>query len=611
EVYSASDREAIEQSVAGSADFIFTFPEWSAMNRAMLRAESFMAAALAFPKHPHADDWRKMAEILADDSLGKWEIEDAQIYHAVWLKAYIHYLDLTGQDRVFRSPMMQYYFRYFVSLLTPNRMIPEFGDGRWNLNIRDYCEVLEHGAKEYQSGEMQWAADEIFRNIVRRNYPNGGPDSGRAFDSPDLRFAQLLIERLQNRDPTVETEVPEFSSGDALEGVISKKVVFRSGWEEDAAYLLLNYKDEGYYSVHQKDYLKRTLAVEEEKMHHGHSDENSICLFMQDGTVLLSDGNYREVAPSGKYGAFRADIFHNRVVVRAEKKSPGQPFFEILRNSGAYNDDVRTSKIDFQTFPEIEYSRTRLEDMKNHYRWDRTLLRHRKEDYFIMMDALKFFRSDYYTVVNLLHTRKILDRGENWYLTRIDQLAGEYPNQGDLNLLVIFLRDLDSGLQEEWRDLQEELAVFQGDSRYYDAGLVESFVTVLYPLEPGADPESVVRRFRLIKDDLNGVAVRVDSGTGTDLCGVKLALDLDLLAEDVRPRYNYQSGKLVYGPVETDADMFFLNTSGESPRYSATNLVRFVYEDNVLFDAPESNFFQVWGRSDHVGRAKWRRWGNY
>ncbi|HKJ69981.1 MAG TPA: hypothetical protein VKA68_18665, partial [bacterium] len=116
EVYSTADRKTIEQSVAVSADFIFTFPEWSAMNRAMLRAESFMAAALSFPSHPHADDWRKMAEILADDSLGKWEIEDAQIYHAVWLKAYIHYLDLTGQDRVFRSPMMQYYFRYFVSL---------------------------------------------------------------------------------------------------------------------------------------------------------------------------------------------------------------------------------------------------------------------------------------------------------------------------------------------------------------------------------------------------------------------------------------------------------------------------------------------------------------
>ena len=39
--------------------------------------------------------------------------------------------------------------------------------------------------------------------------------------------------------------------------------------DKDATYVMLNYKDEGYYSVMQKDYLKQNLAVEEEKMHHG------------------------------------------------------------------------------------------------------------------------------------------------------------------------------------------------------------------------------------------------------------------------------------------------------------------------------------------------------
>ena len=87
--------------------------KWSAMNRAMLRAESFMAAALAFPNHKRANKWKKMAEILASDSIEKWEIEDAQIYHPVWLRPYINYLDLTGRTEVFQSPVMKFYFDYF------------------------------------------------------------------------------------------------------------------------------------------------------------------------------------------------------------------------------------------------------------------------------------------------------------------------------------------------------------------------------------------------------------------------------------------------------------------------------------------------------------------
>jgi hypothetical protein len=58
-IYSKSDLEKIEESVASSVDIIFAFPEWGAMNRAMLRAGSCMAAAVAFPNHPPA---KKLSE---------------------------------------------------------------------------------------------------------------------------------------------------------------------------------------------------------------------------------------------------------------------------------------------------------------------------------------------------------------------------------------------------------------------------------------------------------------------------------------------------------------------------------------------------------------------
>ena len=65
-----------------------------------------------------------------------------------------------------------------------------------------------------------------------------------------------------------------------------------------------------------------------------------------------------------------------------------------------------------------------------------------------------------------------------------------------------------------------------------------------------------------------------------------------------------------YGLVETDADFFHL-VVGDRPKFAATHLVHFAYDGNQLFDAPESQFFQIWGKSDLKGRAKWRRWDNY
>jgi hypothetical protein len=611
-IYSKDDVAKIAESVASSVDILFAFPEWSAMNRAMLRAESLMAAAVAFPDHENAKKWRKMAEILASDSIEQWEIEDAQIYHPVWLRPYVNYLDLTGRTEVFNSPLMKFYFDYFVSLITPNRTIPEFGDGIWKVALDEYYLMLERGAKEYQSGEMKWAANEIFANMSGSMENSVYKIDGKSlFEQPHIGFANLLVAREPYVDPNVEPVVPHYGSGDALDEIISKKIVFRSDWSKDATYLMLNYKDEGYYSIMQKNYLKHILAVEEEKMHHGHSDENSICLFMKNGTILLADGNYREIAPSGEYGAFRADIFHNRVVVRNVKKSLNQPYFAIFRNSGAYNDKVRTTKMDFQSFKEIEYSRTRLEDDKLNYRWDRILTRHKTDDYFIMVDALKFFTSDYYTIANILHTRQIIDQGENWFVTRIDQLMGEIPIDGELDLLVIFPQDKFTNTQKEWRDKQEEIALFQGVSQYYDAGKVESFVTILYPIKRGDDPARYVERFTLPRNDSKGTAVEMKHGDRHNLYGFKLDLDMDLLKEDVRPRYNYESGKLSYADVETDADVFFLDITADGPYFSATHLVKFVYKDQVLFDTPESQFFQVWGKSDRKGRAKWRRWDNY
>ena len=50
-----------------------------------------------------------------DDNWGNWEIEDATIYHGVWLYALLGYADVLGKiDELFQTPEIYYYSQYFL-----------------------------------------------------------------------------------------------------------------------------------------------------------------------------------------------------------------------------------------------------------------------------------------------------------------------------------------------------------------------------------------------------------------------------------------------------------------------------------------------------------------
>ena len=155
-----------------------------------------------------------------------------------------------------------------------------------------------------------------------------------------------------------------------------------------------------------------------------------------------------------------------------------------------------------------------------------------------------------------------------------------------------------------------ETAFFEGASQHYQTGDIEPFVTVLYPVERGADAQAIADRFSMIRADGRAVGLAVDRAGNREVIGVKLDYEADLLMEDIRPRYTVESSLVEYGDIQTDAD-FFHFVSGPEPKYAATHLAFFANGENVLFEAPESQFFQVWGRSDLKGRAKWRRWDNW
>jgi hypothetical protein len=123
----AEKRAQIERSIAESADFILHFPEWGPMNRAILRAEGLAFAAAALPDHPHTSTWRTLARVLASDSWGHWEQEDAQIYLPVWLHALMRYADILGDESLYELHTTRYYCDYFLHLLSPAGMVPAFG----------------------------------------------------------------------------------------------------------------------------------------------------------------------------------------------------------------------------------------------------------------------------------------------------------------------------------------------------------------------------------------------------------------------------------------------------------------------------------------------------
>src|SRR5262245_11813518 len=435
-------RATIQRDLAQSLDYVFTFPEWSAMNRALLRAEALYYGALALPHHANAGKWKQLAETLASDSLNQWEIEDSTGYQSVWLLSLFSYAEVSGRKEIFDSPFARYYMEYLLQLLAPHGNIADFGDSNWNVGWDRYIPVFEKAAAVFRNPQYKYVA----REMLVRAQMRLDQDRRRKGETLEWRgqklmyagtgFASALTEAYRWADDSIVAQKPTSLSREALDDVIGKKVVFRNGWDPTSTFLLLNYRDEGDGGLLQREYLRQTLSVEEEKMHHGHADENSICLLMSGGSVLLHDGGYRDDLPSGKWGAYRADYFHNRVVARRNKRASGQDLFEFIRNSGAYR-KVQTHKVDFLNFKEVDVSRTRVVDADLGYDWDRSVTYVKNHDFFVVVDGLRIRTPGHYTFVNLWHTRKIIEQGKQFFTTAIDAIGSELL-PADRTLLVLF-----------------------------------------------------------------------------------------------------------------------------------------------------------------------------
>jgi len=587
---SAEEAAKVEQLAAHSIDYLLQTSEWGTMNRTMLRAESLAWAVRSMPKHPRAAAWDLQRRALGDDNWGNWEIEDATLYHGVWLYALLGYADATGKsEELFRTPEMYYYAHYFLNLMSPAGVVPDFGDSHWTTNWQHFLVFFHAAAARLNDPQMKWAAE----RIASRFLPNLPPTSAGL-------GCFLLDAHRWGRDE-LQPAAPTQLSGEVMEDVQGKKIVFRNGWQPDSSYLLLNYRDEGDGGLNFRDYLRDSIPVEEEKMTHGHADENSIALLMSGGSVLLRDGGYRDYMPSGPFGAYRQDYFHNRLVVRPEKiwmgqkdgeerysqrgPIPAQPTLEFLRNAGSYR-PIRTRKVDFLSLPEFDYSRTRLIDDGWGYDADRVVVYVKDPEMFVVFDVFKSRTDEFFTLANLWHTRQIYARGAHWYDTGYDVIGNEkLPDTKRLLVLFPQTHFRLEGVEPLKRHAQDEQVIHQVTGRHFEQTQTEGFVTVLVPHGKDQDPAALATRVTAVETlpERAGLAVRIDAGGRQITVGVKQDLRLDIARDHRRPRYVFEKGKIAYGPLQTDGDLVFASEAGGELSYTIVNMTRADRGGRVLF----------------------------
>jgi hypothetical protein len=273
---------------------------------------------------------------------------------------------------------------------------------------------------------------------------------------------------------------------------------------------------------------------------------------------------------------------------------------------------VRTRKVDFLTFSDFDYTRTRLIDDGRGYEWDRVIVYVKDPELFVIFDVFKARREAFFTACNLWHTRKILARGTHWYDTTYDVLRS-LELEGDGGLLIHFPKThyRMEGVEKTSRYYQEEWMIHQTGAQHFELGQHMGFVTVLVPHARGADPKGWVDRIAYVESDPPGKGMMVEIRQGERLLslGIKENLRMDMVRDWRRPRYTYASGRIGFGPLKTNGDFFYTERSGKDLAYTVVNLTKAVYGEQVLFSQPSAFFGLAFdGSPDAAGIGKARYW---
>lgn len=571
-VLSPTEAQIVEAWLADYAEFFFNFHEWGAHNRALWITRDFARIIRLLPDHPSNARWKKLCLHLVESSWGKWSIEDAQIYMPLWLSKLMHIADILELPGLYEEYNVLYYLNYFLNLIAPHGMVTDYGDARWQECWHFYLTCFERGAKQYRNQEFKWAATRIFNTKARH-----AKSWEVAIDFPFI---------YECCDDSVSIKQPNAGSRMVMDELVGKKIVFRNGWDSGSTFLMLNYKGDQDYGRCDRDYLRQTINVPAEKMHHGHADENAICLLMSKESVLLNDAGYRETLTNGMY---RADFYHNRLVFRNEKPNPNEPLLNSLHKRSWYH-PTQTEKIHFFNFEQWDYSRTRVKRAEEGWEWDRSIIYLKQEDIFVVMDRVLILEDCYLNITNLFHSEQILNVGSNWFDARFIEFCG-WKNPGDRRLMLWFLPQPNMKISSEQllRNKCVNRAIYQTVSQRYSKDDIIPFVTVLIPHDRGADLETIATQISAMPVSVfpKGIGLTLKSTDGPLHICLKCDLDMDLIDEEIRPKYNYERGKIDYGNlIETDARLLILREKARKLHYGFVEATRILFKNKVIYNAP-------------------------
>jgi hypothetical protein len=615
---SAAERGRVEAQLRVSGRTHVAFTDWGPHNRAVVDASCFLLLAGTLPDDALAPRWRAYGEALLADSWGRWSMEDASIYPPLWLTYLLTAAETLGRaDELLGLVTTRYYVDYWLSLLTPTGMLPDYGDGDWTLSWEWYVPAVVCAAAHYRDGRYLWLAQRLWEahaDYAGVEEGDGTPLEGQPLEPMPLYCAALALRWL---DTSVEPRAVERSTThEALEDLVGKKVIFRS---PRGSYALLNYRDEGPYARAARDYLNQQLAAYEEKPHHGHADEHALNLLMDDGAVLLHDGGYRiRIEPEG----YRADVYHNRLVVR-----PGMPVegdvYEYLERHRMYT-HVETEKLHAETFGPLDYTRTRLVDPEGGYAAERIVIFVPSSGANVVVDFCRIDRAGHKTVANVWHLGSCaveggtLRRGNDWAVSwppyvPIRDRRWRNPHTRDLLIRFLRTRGTPAIFKDTRRAFHPSVAMYQHASGWFTVGQRLVFITVLAPHPAGTFLEALLNGVRVVEsgrgaDAEHGtlaLALEIDGQPAT--VGLKLDRTLGLANLSGRPMFDPDAGALQYGEnglITTDADMGFAIDRGATVEFGFVNAARFRYAGAALFEMPvHGGLFQGFVPPDQTARA--------
>lgn len=564
--WEAEERKGLAGVVRTTMTARVGFMDYGAQNRGLIYGAEFWHAAELFPEEADAALWRKIGEALVADSLEGWGQEDASGYESFWLSYALEIAEAMGVGEAhLRRTTTRFYFEQAAQLLMPGGLLPDWGDGDWTHGWSWHVANLARGGSRYREGRWLDAG----RRLLEANLP-----LGEAGDPEALGGLALALRWLDATVPWADSSLT--ASAEVGDDMIGKKHVFRSA---AGAYLLFNYRDEKAGGCLTRRYLAQQLWALEEKPHHGHADEQAVIAFCDRGTMLLADGGYRDDWARG----YRADCFHNRVVVRTGFGQELDPWEGLLADTTYHR--VTTAKIHGGNFGSLDYLRTRLGDETRGYTGDRVVLFAPENGLTIVVDALVMDRDGPRQVHNVWHPQDVSRRGEGWVVGRPERLLGRNPSPEALQrgevpfwanppgreLLIQFLGNRDKVTWErEIRRRYAPSAVFaQGVKNCFHAGQRLTFVTVLRPHAASTFDPAWLDEVRVVTgphDDGRTLGLEFKIHGEAVTVGLKLDQNLGLTQLRGRPMFSAETGLVHYGEMATDAEFAFVRTRRDGGR---------------------------------------------